>query len=94
MAEKGLLSAGDPPSFALAVSGNLRTGPCGHAGPPYGRTEHGRSRGARGRTPRDRKGVNPYPAPARGSWHMGASMVEPSVGPCARVECFGSKPLH
>ena len=57
MAEKGLLSAGDPPSFALAVPGNLRTGPCGPAGPPYGRTEHGRSRGVRHSNSRGGKGV-------------------------------------
>ena len=79
MAESGLLSAGGPLPLTKAVPGNLSTGPSGHAGPPYGRTEHGRSRGARHSYPRDRKGVNPYPAPARGSWHMGASMVEPSV---------------
>ena len=47
MAESGLLSAGDPLPLAQAVQGNLRTGPGGHAGPLYGRTEHGRFRGAR-----------------------------------------------
>ena len=57
MAEKDLLSAGDPPSFALAVPGNLRMGPCGPAGPPYGRTEHGRSRRVRHSHPRGRKRV-------------------------------------
>ena len=60
MAESGLLSAGDPLPLAQAVQGNLRTGPGGHAGPLYGRTEHGRFRGARGRAPRGRKGVNDH----------------------------------
>ena len=48
MAESSLFSAGGLP-LTQAVPGNLRTGPGGHAGPLYGRTEHGRSRGARGR---------------------------------------------
>ena len=50
------LSGGHLP-LTQAVPGNLRTGPGGPAGPPYGRTEHGRSRGARGRTSRRGKGV-------------------------------------
>ena len=57
MAESGLLSAGGPLPLTKAVPGNLSTGPSGHAGPPYGRTEHGRSRGARHSYPRVRKGV-------------------------------------
>ena len=75
MAESGLLSAGGPLPLTKAVPGNLSTGPSGHARPPYGRTEHGRSRGARHSYPREGKGVNPFPAPGL----MGASMVEPSV---------------
>ena len=58
MAESSLFSAGGPLRLAHAVPGNPRTGPGGHAGPLYGRTEHGRSRGARHSYPRDRKGVN------------------------------------
>ena len=57
MAESGLLSAGGPLPLTKAVPGNLSTGPSGHAGPPYGRTEHGRSRGARHSYPREGKGV-------------------------------------
>ena len=57
MAESSLFSAGGHLPLTQAVPGNLRTGPGGPAGPPYGRTEHGRSRGARGRTSRVRKGV-------------------------------------
>ena len=58
MAESSLFSAGGHLPLTQAVPGNLRTGPGGHAGPLYGRTEHGRFRGARGRTPRHGKGVN------------------------------------
>ena len=65
MAESSLFSAGGHLPLTQAVPGNLRTGPGGPAGPLYGRTEHGRSRGARGRTPRDRKGVKVSPAAAR-----------------------------
>ena len=57
MAESGLLSAGAPLPLTKAVPGNLSTGPSGHARPPYGRTEHGRSRGARHSYPREGKGV-------------------------------------
>ena len=57
MAESSLFSAGGHLPLTQAVPGNLRTGHGGPAGPPYGRTEHGRSRGARGRTSRVRKGV-------------------------------------
>ena len=46
MTESGLLSAGGPLPLTQAVPGNLSTGPSGPARPPYGRTEHGRSRGA------------------------------------------------
>ena len=46
------------PFFSQAVPGNLRTGPCGPAGPPYGRTEHGRSRGVRHSNSRGGGGVN------------------------------------
>ena len=49
MAESSLFSAGGHLPLTQAVPGNLRTGPCDPAGPLYGRTEHGRSRGARGR---------------------------------------------
>ena len=62
MAESSLFSAGGHLPLTQAVQGNLSTGPCGPAGPLYGRTEHGRSRGARGRTPRDRKGVKRFSA--------------------------------
>ena len=58
MAELGLLSAGGPLPLTQAVPGNLSTGPSGHVRPPYGRTEHGRSRGARGRSPVVVKGLS------------------------------------
>ena len=57
MAESGLLSAGGPLLLTQAVPGNLSTGPSGPVRPPYGRTEHGRSRGARHSYPREGKGV-------------------------------------
>ena len=58
MAESSLFSAGGHLPLTQAVPGNLRTGPGGHAGPLYGRTEHGRSRGARGRSPVVGKGLH------------------------------------
>ena len=60
MAESGLLSAGGPLPLPLtqAVPGNLSTGPCGPGGAPYGRTEYGRSRRSRGRSPGDVKGLS------------------------------------
>ena len=79
MTESGLLSAGGPLPLTQAVPGNLRTGPCGPVRPPYGRTEHGRSRGARHSYPREGKGVKgspvvsgsaPPPSPRAGTWHM------------------------
>ena len=56
MTESGLLSADGPLSLTQAVPGNLRTGPCGPVRPPYGRTEHGRSRGVRHRISLLRRG--------------------------------------
>ena len=47
MAESSLFSAGGHLPLTQAVPGNPRTGPGGPAGPLYGRTEHGRFRGAR-----------------------------------------------
>ena len=60
MAESSLFSAGGHLPLTWAVPGNPRTGPGGPAGPPYGRTEHGRSRGARGRSSRRGKGVKTW----------------------------------
>ena len=57
MAESGLLSAGGPLRLNQAVPGNLSTGPCGPGGAPYGRTEYGRSRRSRGRSPGVVKGL-------------------------------------
>ena len=57
MAESGLLSAGGPLPLTQAVPGNLSTGPCGPGGAPYGRTEYGRSRRSRGRSPGVVKGL-------------------------------------
>ena len=57
MAESGLLSAGGPLPLTKAVPGNLSTGPSGPVRPPYGRTEHGRSREARHRISVDGKGL-------------------------------------
>ena len=57
MTESGLLSAGGPLPLTQAVPGNLRTGPCGPGGAPYGRTEYGRSRRSRGRSPGVVKGL-------------------------------------
>ena len=57
MAESGLLSAGGPLRLTQAVPGNLSTGPSGPVRPPYGRTEHGRSREARHRISVDGKGL-------------------------------------
>ena len=50
-------SVGGHLPLTQAVPENLRTGPCGPAGPPYGRTEHGRSRRARGLSPGEVKGL-------------------------------------
>ena len=58
MTESGLLSAGGPLPLTQAVPGNLSTGPCGPGGAPYGRTEYGRSRGARHRISGGMEGVN------------------------------------
>ena len=57
MTESGLLSAGGPLPLTQAVPGNISTGPCGPGGAPYGRTEYGRSRRSRGRSPGVVKGL-------------------------------------
>ena len=57
MTESGLLSAGGPLPLTQAVPGNISTGPCGPGGAPYGRTEYGRSRRSRGRSPAAVKGL-------------------------------------
>ena len=63
MAESHFGSAEGHLPHAATVPGSHRAGPCGLGGAPYGRTECGRARGARGRNPRrgkgKAKGVNP-----------------------------------
>ena len=49
MAKSGLEPGDDPHSFALAVPGSHRAGPCDPGGAPHGRREHGRLRWPRGR---------------------------------------------
>ena len=46
-----------PLPLTQAVPGNISTGPCGPGGAPYGRTEYGRSRRSRGRSPGVVKGL-------------------------------------
>ena len=71
MAESGLLSAGGPLPLTKAVPGNLSTGPSGPVRPPYGRTEHGRSREARHRISVDGKGLTRCVAADLGAWVVG-----------------------
>ena len=47
LADSSLFPSGGHLPLTQAVPGNLRTAPGGPAGPLYGRTEHGRFRGAR-----------------------------------------------
>ena len=56
-ADSSLFPSGGHLPLPQAVPKNLRTGPGGPAGPLYGRTEHGRFRGARGRSPVVVKGL-------------------------------------
>ena len=52
-----------PLPLTQAVPRNISTGPCGPGGAPYGRTEYGRSRRSRGRSPGDVKGLKPVSEP-------------------------------
>ena len=54
----GLMSAGGPHFFALAVPGNHSVGPYDPVGAPYGRRGHGRLRRPTHAYPRDGKRVN------------------------------------
>ena len=58
MPELGVGSAGGHFPYAWAVPGSHRAGPCDPGGAPYGRTEYGRPRCARGRIPGVGKGLN------------------------------------
>ena len=57
MPELGVGSAGGHFPYAWAVPGSHRAGPCDPGGAPYGRTEYGRPRCARGRIPGKGKGL-------------------------------------
>ena len=57
MPELGVGSAGGHFPYAWAVPGSHRAGPCDPGGAPYGRTEYGRPRCARGRIPGVGKGL-------------------------------------
>ena len=58
MAKSGLEPGDDPHSFAPAVPGSHRAGPCDPGGAPHGRREHGRLRRPRGRHPGGGKGLS------------------------------------
>ena len=62
MTESGVGSADGLLPYGPTVPGSHRAGPCDPGGAPYGRTEYGRPRCARGRIPGTGKGLSSFQA--------------------------------
>ena len=76
--------------FASTVPGNHRAGPCDPGGAPYGRTEYGRPRCARGRIPGPGKGLrNPDRLEPRQGLRNDPDLRDQAFMPLQARENFG-----